>query len=210
MAKFLRLIVVSAVVLTANAAWAASGTDPNDTDGGIDILRSSVNQITREDGRRRVVLRAEAEDDLTLETGKGSIYWQLDTRGSGEADYEVFVFGDPEAHRPSRSRSTASCSGRAVRRSTSCASARGTAWPGARSPAGSWRSTAASGGGSRVGSRARSTGLPTWAGTPSASPRPATYAGSPLTIDPPFITKGTASSAVMSSVGSPGTAIRSA
>jgi hypothetical protein len=100
MARFLRLIVVSAVLLTANAAWAASGTDPSDTDGGIDILRSSVNQITREDGRRRVVVRAEAEDDLTLETGKGSIYWQLDTRGSGETDYEVFVFGDPEATDP--------------------------------------------------------------------------------------------------------------
>jgi hypothetical protein len=100
MPKYLRLAVVSAVILTANAAWAASGTDPNDTTGGIDILRSSVNTIEREDGHKRVVVRAETEDPMTLETGHGSLYWQLDTRGGGDHDYEVYVFGDPEANDP--------------------------------------------------------------------------------------------------------------
>lgn len=100
MSKFLRLAVGAAVMLTANAAWAASGTDPNDTAGGIDILRSTVHQIEREDGSKRIVLRAIAQDALTLDTGKGSIYWQLDTRGSGAVDYEVYMFGDVEANDP--------------------------------------------------------------------------------------------------------------
>ena len=98
--KFLRLAVVAVIMLTATAAWAASGIDPNDTDGGIDILRSSVTRFVRTDGHVRVVLRAEAEDTLTLETGEGSIYWQLDTKGSTEADYEVYMFGDPLATYP--------------------------------------------------------------------------------------------------------------
>jgi hypothetical protein len=100
MPKFLRLAVTAAILLTANAAWAASGTDPNDTDGGIDILHSSVNRTVRPDGKVRIVLRATAEDTLTLETGKGSLYWQLDTKGTNEADYEVYVFGDPVANDP--------------------------------------------------------------------------------------------------------------
>jgi hypothetical protein len=100
MPKFLRLAVIAAILLTANAAWAASGTDPNDTDGGIDILHSSVHRDVRSDGKVRIVLRATAEDALTLETGRGSVYWQLDTRGTSEADYEVFVFGDPVANDP--------------------------------------------------------------------------------------------------------------
>jgi hypothetical protein len=100
MAKLLRLAVVSAVILTANAAWAASGTDPNDTEGGIDILRSAVNIREREDGTRRVVLYARAEDPIELESGVGSIFWALDTKGTGATDYEVYVFGDPEANDP--------------------------------------------------------------------------------------------------------------
>jgi hypothetical protein len=100
MPKLLRVALASAVILTANAAWAASGSDPNDTTGGIDILRSTVNVVTREDGHKRLVVRAETEDRLELDTGRGSIYWQLDTRGSGGTDYEVYVFGDPKADDP--------------------------------------------------------------------------------------------------------------
>jgi hypothetical protein len=100
MVKILRIAVVTALLLTANAAWAASGSDPNDTQGGIDILRSSVQMVTLEDGHHRLVLRTTTQRKLRLETGKGSIYWQLDTKGTGHAEYEVYVFGDPEANDP--------------------------------------------------------------------------------------------------------------
>jgi hypothetical protein len=100
MSKLLRLAVVGAIVLAAPAAWAIAGTDPNDTIGGIDVLRSSANLVTRADGRVRLVLRAEVQNPLHIAGGDGSIYWQLDTRGDDERDYEVFVFGDPEANDP--------------------------------------------------------------------------------------------------------------
>jgi hypothetical protein len=100
MRRLLHLGLATAIVLSATAAWAASGTDPNDTEGGIDILRSSVGLIQREDGTKRLALLAEAQYPLRIASGEGSIYWQLDTKGSAELDYEVYVFGDPEANDP--------------------------------------------------------------------------------------------------------------
>ena len=100
MSKWIRTAVATALLLTANAAWAASGTDPNDTDGGIDVLRSSVRVVEHPQRRDRVVVRVETQRALRLETGKGSIYWQLDSRDSGAPDYEVYIFGDPEADDP--------------------------------------------------------------------------------------------------------------
>ena len=100
MSTWIRVAVSSAVLMTASVAWAASGTDPNDTEGGIDVLRSSVRIVEFPARRDRVVLRVLTQRALRLETGEGSIYWQLDTRGTGKADYEAYIFGDPDATDP--------------------------------------------------------------------------------------------------------------
>jgi len=100
MRRFLHVAVATGVLLTATAAWAASGTDPNDTTGGIDILRSSVNKVETDDGKVRLVLKAAAEDPLAIDQDEGSIFWALDTRGGALTEYEVYVFGDLEATDP--------------------------------------------------------------------------------------------------------------
>lgn len=100
MRRFISVALATGVLLTATVAWAASGTDPSDTTRGIDILRSSVNRVETEDGKVRLVLKATAEDPLAIDEQEGSIFWALDTRGGGEADYEVYVFGDVNANVP--------------------------------------------------------------------------------------------------------------
>lgn len=91
------LAVVIATLLTAPAALGASAADPDDVTGGIDIARSAVRTVEPSPGEFRMRLKVLTYDLLDLSDGVGSIYWQLDTRGAGAPDYEVYVFGDPEA-----------------------------------------------------------------------------------------------------------------
>jgi hypothetical protein len=49
------------------------------------------------DGHWRVRLKVQTYDRFDLSNGKGSFYWQLDTRGGSAPDYQVYVFGDPKA-----------------------------------------------------------------------------------------------------------------
>lgn len=96
MRKLMVLGVAAMVALTTQAAWGVSGSDPNDVTGGLDVKRSSVTVIEREDGSRRVRLAVKTYDSFDLSM-KGSFYWQLDTWGGPDADYQVFIFGDSEA-----------------------------------------------------------------------------------------------------------------
>ncbi|MGE5227626.1 MAG: hypothetical protein ACM3OO_12200 [Planctomycetaceae bacterium] len=91
------LLAVALMLATVPIAHAASGTDPNDVTGGLDVSRSSVRAVERTKGVFRVRLHVETYDRFDLSNGVGSFYWQLDTRGGSGADYQVFVFGDPKA-----------------------------------------------------------------------------------------------------------------
>ncbi len=92
------ILLAAAILATAiPMAHAASGTDPNDVKGGLDISSSSVRTVQLPDGHWRVRLKVETYNRFDLSNGKGSFYWQLDTRGGSAADYQVFVFGDPKA-----------------------------------------------------------------------------------------------------------------
>lgn len=96
MRRFLVIATTTLVTLAATAAWGVSGTDANDVTGGLDIRASSVNVLENADGTRRVRLGVKTYNDFDLTLG-GSFYWQLDTWGGSDADYEVFIFGDADA-----------------------------------------------------------------------------------------------------------------
>ena len=96
MRKLTVLGVATMVVLSTQAAWGVSGSDPNDVTGGLDVKRSSVTVVEREDGSRRVRLAVTTYDTFDL-AKKGSFYWQLDTWGGPDPDYQVFIFGDSAA-----------------------------------------------------------------------------------------------------------------
>jgi hypothetical protein len=91
------LLTAALVLAAAPIAHAASGTDPNDVTGGLDIARSSVRTVEPAKGVFKIRLKVETYDRFDLSNGVGSFYWQLDTRGGPAADYQVFVFGDPKA-----------------------------------------------------------------------------------------------------------------
>jgi hypothetical protein len=98
MRRSITLAVVAAMLLTTPAALALHAVDPNDVKGGIDIADSEVKIREIDPGVFRMRLVATRYDKaFDFSEGKGSVYWQLDTRGDGAADYEAFVFGDPEA-----------------------------------------------------------------------------------------------------------------
>jgi hypothetical protein len=97
MRRFVTIIAATAVLLTATAAFAASGTDPRDAKGGLDIKSSSIRVVTLEDGHKRVRFAVQTYDPFDLSTGTGSFYWNVDSYGSTAADYEVYMFGDPNA-----------------------------------------------------------------------------------------------------------------
>jgi hypothetical protein len=97
MRRFVTIIAATAVLLTASAAFAASGTDPRDAKGGLDIKSSSIRVVTLDPGHKRVRIAVETYDPFDLSTGVGSFYWQIDAYGGAAADYEVYMFGDPKA-----------------------------------------------------------------------------------------------------------------
>lgn len=84
-------------MLSAQSAWAATATDPDDVEGGLDVARSRVAIRETDPGIFRLRLTVWTYDEFDLSGGVGSFYWQLDTKGTGRPDYEVFVFGDPKA-----------------------------------------------------------------------------------------------------------------
>jgi hypothetical protein len=94
-----RLMILGCAVglLAATAAQAATGTDPDDVNGGLDISRSIVRTVEIEPGHFRLRLTAETYEPFDLSGGVGSFYWQLDTWGADAPDYEAYVFGDPKA-----------------------------------------------------------------------------------------------------------------
>jgi hypothetical protein len=97
MRRFITIIAATAVLTTASAAFAASGGDPRDAKGGLDIKSSSIRVVTLDSGDRRVRFAVETYDAFDLSTGVGSFYWHVDTYGGTAADYEVYMFGDPKA-----------------------------------------------------------------------------------------------------------------
>ena len=97
MRRFVTIIAATAVLLTASTAFAASGTDPRDAKGGLDIKSSSIRVVTLDSGHKRVRIAVETYDAFDLSTGVGSFYWQIDAYGGAAADYEVYMFGDPKA-----------------------------------------------------------------------------------------------------------------
>jgi len=97
MRRILTIIAATAVLLTATAAFAASGADPRDTKGGLDIRSSSIRVVTLDSGAKRIRIAVETYTAFDLSNGVGSFYWQLDTTGGGTIDYQVFMFGDPKA-----------------------------------------------------------------------------------------------------------------
>lgn len=98
MRKLISLAVIAAMLVTTPAAFALHAVDPDDVEGGIDIADTEVKIREIEPGVFRMRLIAIRYDEpFDFSEGKGSVYWQLDTRGAGKADYEAFVFGDPEA-----------------------------------------------------------------------------------------------------------------
>ena len=100
MRRIATVVISAAVLLTANAALAASGTDPQDTPGGLDIASSSIRVVRIPDAPNRVRIAVSTYDPFDLSNGRGSFYWQLDTHGDGAADYGVYMFGDPQAIPP--------------------------------------------------------------------------------------------------------------
>jgi hypothetical protein len=97
MRRPITVIAAVAVLLTASAAFAASGTDPRDAKGGLDIERSSIRVVTLDSGHKRVRFAVETYDAFDLSNGVGSFYWQVDAYDGKAADYEVYMFGDPKA-----------------------------------------------------------------------------------------------------------------
>jgi hypothetical protein len=97
MRRVIVIFAATAMLLAATAAFAASGTDPRDAKGGLDIERSAVKVVTLDDGHKRVRLAVETYDPFDLSSGVGSFYWQLDAYGGTATDYEVYMFGDPKA-----------------------------------------------------------------------------------------------------------------
>jgi hypothetical protein len=98
MRRSITLAVVAAMLLVTPAAFALHAVDPNDVKGGIDIADSEVKIRQISPGVFRMRLIAIRYDEaFDFSEGKGSVYWQLDTRGDGRADYEAYVFGDPKA-----------------------------------------------------------------------------------------------------------------
>jgi hypothetical protein len=91
------LVAGTALLLTANAAFAASASDPQDTPKGLDIARSSIRTVKIADGvfRKRIAVTTYKPFDLS--NGKGSFYWQIDSYGDTSVDYVVYMFGDPDA-----------------------------------------------------------------------------------------------------------------
>jgi hypothetical protein len=97
MRRIVTVIAATAVLLTATAAFAASGTDPRDAKGGLDVKSSSIRVVTLDSGKKRIRIALETYRAFDLSNGVGSFYWQLDTTGGAATDYEVFMFGDPKA-----------------------------------------------------------------------------------------------------------------
>lgn len=97
MRRLITIATAVAVVLTASAAFAATGTDPRDAKGGLDIERSSIRVVTLENGHKRARFVVETYDPFDLSNGVGSFYWHVDSYGSTAADYEIYMFGDPKA-----------------------------------------------------------------------------------------------------------------
>ena len=97
MRRIVTIIAATAVLLTATAAFAASGTDPRDTRGGLDIRSSSIRVVTLDSGAKRIRIAVETYAAFDLSDGVGSFYWQLDSTGGDAVDYQVFMFGDPKA-----------------------------------------------------------------------------------------------------------------
>ena len=100
MRRIATVVIAAAVLLTASAALAATGTDPQDTPGGLDIASSSIRIVRIPDAPDRVRIAVSTYDAFDLSNGKGSFYWQLDTYGNGAVDYVVYMFGDPPANPP--------------------------------------------------------------------------------------------------------------
>lgn len=97
MRKILTVAMASLLVLAVQAAWGATRSDPNDVTGGLDIKTSSVREAEIADGVFRTRFAVTTYDQFDLSDGVGSFYWQLDTKGDGAADYELYMFGDPKA-----------------------------------------------------------------------------------------------------------------
>lgn len=97
MRKILTVAMVSLMALTAQAALATTRSDPNDVTGGLDIKTSSIREAEIADGVFRTRFVVTTYDAFDLSDGVGSFYWQVDSKGDGAADYELYMFGDPKA-----------------------------------------------------------------------------------------------------------------
>jgi len=90
-------VITSALLLGAHSAFAASATDPKDTPKGLDVATSSIRRVKVAPRRYVERIKIWTYRAFDLSDGKGSFYWQIDSYGDGAADYEVFMFGDPDA-----------------------------------------------------------------------------------------------------------------
>ena len=97
MRKILALVMASLMALGAQAALAVTRSDPNDVTSGLDIETSSIREAEVADGVFRTRFEVTTYDPFDLSDGVGSFYWQLDTKGDGAVDYELYMFGDPKA-----------------------------------------------------------------------------------------------------------------
>jgi hypothetical protein len=94
--KLLLTTLVGAMALGSVPAFATSAGDPDDSTSKLDIRNSGVRVLDLEGGGRRVRLAVRTYGAFDLITVGGSFYWQLDTNGDTEQDFEVFMWGDPK------------------------------------------------------------------------------------------------------------------
>jgi hypothetical protein len=99
MRRTLAVVLAVATMMIAAPAHATVATfgDPDDVAGRLDVKSSTIRIFQTATGRHRVQLEVRTYDAFDLSANGGSFYWQLDTAGTTDVEFVVFMFADPDA-----------------------------------------------------------------------------------------------------------------
>jgi hypothetical protein len=97
MRRIATIAVATLMMAGMSNAWGASGGDPQDTPGGLDIASNSVRTVEISKGVFKVRFAVKTYKPFDISDGSGSFFWQFDMYGDSSVDYVAFMFGDPDA-----------------------------------------------------------------------------------------------------------------